>query len=114
MNTKQIESIFSLAGIDILKIEYLIDGYGYPPDDPRFKEKPPRCCWYFVKTIKGWIKIGERKRVIAIDWSDTDIQVLVTDDDVTKGLSLVHAWTITDTIKYLTALGKKINEANNC
>ena len=54
-----------------------------------------------MRTPYGLMRIGYRKRVIEIDWSDTDIRGLVTDDAVTKTVTLVHAWSDEDVIKYL-------------
>lgn len=60
--------------------------------------------WWLVKTELGLIKIGWRKRVICIDWSETPIRKLVTTDDVTKDETMVHAWSVGEAIKYLTTL----------
>jgi hypothetical protein len=52
--------------------------------------------WYLVTTSKGRIKVGWRKRVIQIDWSDAPIdkdgEKLFIAEDVTKGTSFIHAW----------------------
>jgi hypothetical protein len=49
------------------------------------------------------VGIGWRKRVIEINWRDTGIQTIVTEENVTKDYHLVHAWTIEDALKYLIA-----------
>jgi len=104
MKRKDCEALFTLAGIEVLKIKPLPDGYGYNPDDSGYFEKPPRCVWWFVKTFSGWIEIGWRKRVIQINWEDTPIRKIITEDDVTKSDTNVHAWNMEDALKYLKTL----------
>ncbi len=104
MNTKKVTALFTVAGFDVLVIKYLVDGYSYGPEDPRFFGLYPRTVWYFVKTEIGWIEFGLRKRVLSIDWSDTAIRKIITEDNVTKDDYLVHAWSEEDAIKYLKAL----------
>lgn len=111
MTQGEVESLFTLAGIPVLKVKALIDGYGYPPGDPRYYEYTPRCVWWFVKTSVGWIEIGWRKKVIAIDWSDTQVKAVVTSDDVTKSDFDVHAWGIEKALEYLQALSPRIQLA---
>lgn len=60
--------------------------------------------WWLVETNLGMIKIGWRKRVINIDWSATAIRKVVTDEDVTKDETMVHAWSTLKAIEYLTVL----------
>lgn len=110
MKIEEVRGVFALAGISVLNLKPLPDGYGYPPDDPRYFETPPRCVWWFVKTKAGWIEIGWRKRVISINWEDTPIRKVITADDVTKSESDAHAWTTAKALEYLTALGKEINQ----
>jgi hypothetical protein len=62
-----------------------------------------RADWLLLKTNIGLIKIGWRKRVIQIDWSDTKIEMLI-DDDVTKGKDFCHAWSYEKAIEYLNKL----------
>jgi hypothetical protein len=58
------------------------------------------CCvlkpWLKVATYKGTIVIGWRKRVISIDWTESNIkekaQELFPDEDVTKSDNSIHAW----------------------
>lgn len=103
---KEIEarSLFNLAGIDVLAVEPLIDGYNFRPDDPRFFETTPRQVWWFVKTCAGWIKIGWRKRVINIDWTDTPVRVLLNNEQTTMSECLIHAWSTEDALRYLKQL----------
>lgn len=104
MKQDEAKAIFTLAGIPVLAMKALIDGYGYNPEDSRFTETPPRCAWWFVKTPVGWIEIGWRKRVISINWSDTNLRKIVTEDDVTKDMDMVHAYSTADAVKYLSEL----------
>jgi hypothetical protein len=67
--------------------------------------KEPGCHpWWFVRTHPGWIEIGWRKRVISIDWSDTPIRGIVTQDDLTKSQIMVHAYSMEKALEYLTTL----------
>ena len=104
MQKATVEAIFALAQIEILKIKALIDGYGYSPEDSRFIEVPPRGAWWFIKTEKGWIEIGFRRHVYSINWEDTGIKKIVTQDNVTKELTYVHAYSEADAITYLRNL----------
>lgn len=108
MKLKEVESLFALAGITVLRIKALPDGYGYSPEDPRYYEIPPRVAWWFVKTPVGWVEIGWRKRVINIDWEDTPVRKIITDDYVTKSETNVHACGIAYALEYLTALNREL------
>ncbi len=65
--------------------------------------------WLMVTTDKGRIKIGWRKRVISIEWPDSDIKSsaedLFPEENVTKDHKLIHAHSYEDAKKYLTILG---------
>jgi len=70
------------------------------------------CCkhlpWFIITTNKGRIKIGWRKRVIQIDWTDTIIkkeaQILFPDEDVTHFDKVIHAWGPEKAKEYLNRL----------
>lgn len=70
------------------------------------------CClgipWFIMTTTMGPIKIGWRKRVMSIEWHDSDIktdgEVLFADMDVTKGKTYIHAWSPETTVEYLHKL----------
>jgi hypothetical protein len=64
--------------------------------------------WWLVFTLAGPIVIGWRKRVISIDWSKTNIRTIITEDDVTKDETSVHAWGVGKAVAYLTTLGCQI------
>jgi hypothetical protein len=78
--------------------EYLIQPYSkyYP--------------WLIVTTSKGRIKIGWRKRVINIDWSESIIEGiakdLFPDEDVTKFDKIIHAWGYEKAKEYIDLLLK--------
>jgi hypothetical protein len=95
-NETDVADLCTLAGLEVSAIKALRNSYN-PVSHP---EKS----WWFVKTKRGWIEIGWRKRVISIDWSDTDIRQIITDDDVTKNTEFVHAWGPGKAIEYLRAL----------
>lgn len=69
------------------------------------EDAPP---WFFAYTKKGVIKIGERKRVINIDWSQSYIEhdASIFEDNVTKEGSLIHAWGRDKCVEYLKKLLK--------
>lgn len=52
--------------------------------------------WYYFYTVKGPVKVGWRKRVINIDWSEfpnkNKASELFPNEDVTKGEYSIHAW----------------------
>jgi hypothetical protein len=68
----------------------------YVKEIPNEYNKNPFSPWFIVTTHEGPIKIGWRKRVIHIDWSESDIlettDILFKDEDVTKGDKYIHAW----------------------
>lgn len=104
MNEEKLRAIFVLAEIPILRVWALVDGYGYSPSDPRYFTTLPTQVWWLVKTPLGLIEVGWRKRVIQIDWSESDVRCDVTSDDVTKSDSMVHAWSEAKAIEYLKTL----------
>ena len=100
MKQEQVKGLFALAGIDVLRMWELPNQYW--PD--AYVEERKNSPWWLVKTPKGLIEIGWRKRVISIDWSDTDIRREVTEEDTTKSETMVHAWGNEKALTYLTAL----------
>lgn len=75
------------------------------PKDIQFEEVPNQycrrhCClgrpWLKVKTKIGDIVIGWRKRVINIDWGDSDQEAtgdqMFPNENVTKDKTYIHAW----------------------
>jgi hypothetical protein len=117
MTKEQATAVFVLADIPVLKMWELPNGYwprpsldveGHELNDAlryhRLREASP---WWLVRTPFGLVEIGPRKRVIAIDWSDTPVRAEVTADDVTKGTTHVHAWSTEDAVRYLKALARE-------
>lgn len=86
----QRESLIGLFGDRAIYVEELPNGYG--EHDPYWSLFP----WFKVTTGCGPIKIGWRKRVINIDWAESEITARANDlfpnEDVTKGSSYIHAW----------------------
>ncbi len=102
MTIDEVKALFTLAGIPMLAHWKLVNGYW--PDAPDYYETKAKSPWWLVKTPRGMIRIGWRKRVIEIDWSDTDIRKIVTADDLTKDQESVHAYSLLKAGEYLAAL----------
>jgi len=70
------------------------------------------CCkhlpWFIVTTTKGRFRIGWRKRVIHIEWTDTtikeDAKTLFPDEDVTRFDKVIHAWGTEKAQEYINKL----------
>lgn len=96
MTEKEVNGIFNLAGFDVKRLWQVKNGYWSTKEAPY---------WHLVQTDAGLIEIGWRKRVIEIDWSATsDLRHIVTEDQVTKELYMVHASSIPKALEYLTEL----------
>jgi hypothetical protein len=97
---EEAESIMRLAGFEVSRVWELANGYW--PDAADYDEirKP----WWLFLTEIGPIQIGWRKRVLHIQWDACKVRAVVTDDDVTKETSLVHAWSPEKAITYLRQL----------
>lgn len=72
--------------------------------------------WFNVVTDFGTIKIGWRKRVINIDWSNLHpryrkwhIISIFEEEDVTKGHSSIHAWGMEKAGEYLKRLREHVS-----
>lgn len=96
-------AIFTLAGIEVTRWHEVANKY-WPPAYTDMREAHP---WQLAMTKHGPITIGWRKNVISINWEDTSAKVMVTEDDVTKKETLVHAWSYADAVKYMTVLGRE-------
>lgn len=81
--------------------------------EPGLSERP----WLIVTTPIGRFKIGYRKRVIVIDWSETIgtrmAQDLFEDQDVTMAGKMIHAWSLKDARKYLNTIFNDTYEKGN-
>jgi hypothetical protein len=100
MKKEEMLAIFTLSGIPVLKVWEIKNKY-WPEHYVDLIAKNP---WWLVQTPKGLIEIGNRKHVISIDWEDTGINCIVTEDNVTKDDTSVHAWSQQDAITYLKIL----------
>lgn len=110
---------------DILTGAGLVDSLTTPIPNEYWSTGPS---WCLLTTHRGNIKIGWRKRVINLDWSDAvnktiqrtqpssrlerhdhkrqieeklSAETLFPDEKVTKGEAYIHAWSIEDASKYL-------------
>jgi hypothetical protein len=104
MKKEHVLALFQMAGFETKSIHELPNGYW--PQHPDYDSV--RTPWWLVHTQYGLIKIGWRKRVISIDWETTDFRdeerLVAEGDDTTSLDDLVHAWTYTNALKYLTTL----------
>lgn len=94
------DAIVKLAGFTISHVWELTNQYW--GDSPMNDDV--RTPWWLVMTEIGPIRIGRRKRVIEIEWDACAVRAIVTDDEVTKKTTLVHAWTVEKAITYLKEL----------
>lgn len=95
--------VFAKAGFMFSIMHHLPNGY------TNEKSSPP---WFKVETEIGCITIGQRKRVISIEWGETfhsekEILSMFQSENVTKSDTLIHAWGKEKAIEYLS----KIREA---
>lgn len=101
-HSDKLAELFTQAGFDSIHVELIDNEYC-----------SQSCCyhlpWIMVTTPKGRIKLGWRKRVINIDWSESDINLdgneIFKDEKVTTSDRSVHAWGYEKAIEYL----KKLN-----
>jgi hypothetical protein len=103
-----VQALFLLANIEVTNLYEIANDYW--PDHTDYADVRRNHPWWLVKTNYGLIKIGWRKRVIQIDWSDTRIRQEVTKDNVTSSNEIVHAWTYAKAVEYLTALAELFSE----
>lgn len=74
--------------------------------------------WFVVTTCIGRVKIGWRKKVINIDWSDTVVKTkaedLFKDENVTKGsydnYFYVHAWSYEKAKEYIDKIHAEVKK----
>jgi hypothetical protein len=97
---EEITGYLTRAGVRYSKITWIPSQYH--PDDMFFGP------WALVKTEKGTLKMGWRKRVFVVDWSKMDLEStgsdLVAEPDVTHGDQYVHCWGKENIIKTLKGL----------
>lgn len=100
-------ALFEMADFEIKSMHEIPNGY-WPHAYIEMREKNP---WWLFETEFGIIKIGWRKRVISIDWESTKIKIPdLTEDDVTKNDYLVHAWSYSKALEYLTNLNQAMQK----
>lgn len=66
--------------------------------------------WFLLDTPFGLIMLGYRKRVMHIDWTNTPLRKIITEDDTTKDATCVHAWDRAKVLEYLLTLVKALKE----
>lgn len=98
---KEIEDIYSCAGVKTIYVEPIQNGYC---SDPCCFNKP----WFRVTSSIGHVVIGWRKSVISIDWKDTIIKK--RGDEISKDKSVTyfdtgtHAWGGNKAVEYILEL----------
>lgn len=102
MELQQVQALALLAGLGECTFEQIANGYW--PHHPDYADMRKLHPWWRIKTNFGTIVIGWRKRVIQIDWKDTNRRGIVTDSDTTKDVTMVHAWSIGEALGYLKAI----------
>lgn len=105
MKESRVRAFFELADIPVSKLHRLENEY-WPDSYVELRQKNP---WWLVMTPFGPIKIGNRKRVISIDWEDTPARIVVTEEEVTKGPHYVHAWGAVKCLEYLYRLAQELH-----
>lgn len=99
------EAMFTLANIEVLN-SWEIPNQCWPQAYMKLRAENP---WWLIQVPQGIIQIGWRKRVISIDWSGTSFRGIITEDNVTKSDTMVHAWSEEKAIEYLKALKEHIS-----
>lgn len=107
MQKNEVEALLTLSGLKYDSIWEIANQY--VPVCEHYAVYRQNNPWWLIFTKHGPIIIGWRNRVISISWADTDIRFVVTQDDVAKTETLVHAWTIEKALEYLIALRKHID-----
>lgn len=100
-HSDELAGLFTKAGFDAIHVEVI--------DSEYCKES---CCyklpWIIVTTNKGRIKLGWRKSVMNLDWSESDItadgQELFKGEGTTTGKDYIHCWGEDKAVEYLRKL----------
>jgi hypothetical protein len=101
---QHVRALCLLSGISIENLWRMENGYW--PEHPDYDDVRRASPWWLVKTPDGMVRMGWRKRVLSVDWSDTPVRIIVTYDDVTKDEALFHAYTYPKAVEYLTELAR--------
>lgn len=96
-------SLFKMAGFSVINSKTITNQYSHTYDDP----------WLLIQTEYGVIIIGNRKRVIHIEWTFCEYRGIITEDEVTKMPDMVHAWGYSNALLYLTNLHKNMKDLKN-
>jgi len=106
----RLSSLFSQAGFETIYVKVVDNEY----DNSAFYYTRP---WLYVTTQRGIIKIGWRKRVINLDWSQSDIAVFGQDlfkgEESTVGDKFIHCWSEEKAVECLTKLREWRPETNS-
>lgn len=105
MERKTLDALLTLAGIEPVAVHEISNKYW---GDSEYGRANP---WWLVLTKAGPVVIGWRKRVIAINWADTQVRAKMTADDTTSELEYCHAWTYGKAVEYLTTLRSALDLA---
>ena len=100
---QEVFALFLTAGLPVERLWELPNGYW--PDGEKYDDI--RTPWWLCRTSIGLIRVGWRKKVLDIDWTDTGIESIVTTDKVTKNTLMVHAWTMDKAVAYLIELRRQ-------
>ena len=115
MKEDNAKSVFSLAGFDVSDTFRLENGY-WPEAYHELRAADP---WWAVKTQFGWIRIGWRKRVISISWTDLKVRELLDGNSATyrtQDLDMIHVTSFGEAVTFMDKLYKlcKKEEAVKC
>lgn len=102
IDEERVRGMFVLAGIEIQSIHQLENKYW--PDHADYDDIRRASPWFLVQTKYGLIELGWRKRVMVINWEDTNMDADITVDQTTKTLRMVHAWSYPKAVEYLISL----------
>lgn len=102
MKFLEVQELLTTAGFELYMLKPIENQYW--PTNEHYKELREANPWWIATTEYGDIKIGNRKRVMAINWSETEIRGEVTAHNVTKDSTMVHAHSSVDALAYLTEL----------
>jgi hypothetical protein len=108
LTEQQVRALFELNNVHVYRVYTLANEYW--PEAESYTDLRLASPWFLVKTKKGLVKVGWRKNVLVIDWCDTDIKKVVTEDSVTKDDYMVHAWSMSKAVEYMSVLGAEINK----
>lgn len=103
-----VKAFFTIAGIEVVKVDKIANKYW--PEAQAYAEVREANPWWLVHTPYGVIEIGNRKRVTFISWELTQLRKVITEDDVTKEETFVHAWTTEKITEYLCTLARELDQ----